>query len=403
MKRKIIPKNKIYVGLILAMALTAIAFMCILIIADLFPAQITVTLLCVLGFIFVLSWIMFCKPKKILQYAGMTLSIICIAIYGMGTYYIGSTYATIKKISSAYEANHQNTADKFDATKDSFNIYLTGIDQWESEKGYDLERSDVNMIVTVCPTTRKILLTSIPRDTYITLPRTGENDKLTHTGIYGVDETLKAIDNFLGINMDCYFKSNFTAVVDIIDAIGGIRVYSDREFVPVTRSWWKVQKGWNDMSGTEALAFARERKAYNDKDSVRVENQQKVVKACIKKMTSSPALLTGYGDILKAASKNMSTDIPSDVFQDLIKMQLSEGGSWNISTQKVVGDYEMDYVASLSKDSKYLVYKPREKSVEEVVSNIKNTMNPSKEEVAKAIAGRNKNTLLNFLKVSGNE
>lgn len=115
-------------------------------------------------------------------------------------------------------------------TEEPFNVYITGIDQWASEKGMDLERSDVNMIVTVNPATKQMLLTSIPRDSYVKLHTAQQMDKLTHTGIYGVDETLNTVSDWLGVDMNYYVKMNFTGAMTIITAMDGIDVYSPVAF-----------------------------------------------------------------------------------------------------------------------------------------------------------------------------
>ena len=226
------------------------------------------------------------------------------------------------------------------------------------------------MIVTVNPVTRRILLTSIPRDAYIKLHTAQQMDKLTHTGVYGVDETINTVQDWLGVDLNYYVKMNFTAVVDVINAIGGVDVYSPKEFVPTKRDWWTVKKGWNHMNGKQALAFARERKAFKGEDSKRVENQQRVVDAILKKLMTSPALLTSYPDILKAASDNMSTNMTSDEMQQVVKMQLADLGIWDIQNQKITGEYDMDYVASLTQSQKFLVYKTKKSSVDECLAAI---------------------------------
>lgn len=366
--------------LILIMALVGIAFMAMLAVVNAFPAGMTIGLVAVLFGLLLITWLMLCRKSLPPRILGVLLSLVFLIIYGVGTYYLGSTYAAFNRMSNTGDEGAISSTGK-NITTESFNVYITGIDQWESEKGLDLERSDVNMIVTVCPNTHKILLTSIPRDTYVPLHRTGDMDKLTHTGIYGVDETINTMEEWLGIDMDYYLKMNFTAVVDVINAIGGVDVYSPVEFVPVKRDWWTVKKGWNHMNGKQALAFARERKAFNSEDSKRVENQQRVVDAIIKKLTTSPAILTRYPDILAAASENMSTNMTNEEMQALVKMQLSDLGEWDVMTQKLIGSYEMDYVASLTQESTFLVYKADQDSKRQIVDTILSIMSPSIAEI----------------------
>ena len=376
---RILPKTP-YAVVILVMALIAAAFMAMLTVVNALPTDMVMPAVGILIGTLILTYILFmCRPR-VLRILGILVAVLYLGVYGLGTYYLGNTYAAMNKLSESSETETRNDQG-LDLTKDAFNIYITGIDQWESEKGYDLERSDVNMIVTVEPQTRRILLTSIPRDAYVPLHRTGTMDKLTHTGIYGVDETLNTVEDWLGVDLNYYVKMNFSAVVDIINAIGGVDVYSPKEFVPVKRSWYTVKKGWNHMNGKEALAFARERKAFNSEDSQRVENQQRVVDAILKKMMTSPALLTSYPDILKAASDNMSTNMSTDDMQTLVRMQLEDLGEWDIEMQKIEGEYDLDYVASLTQESRFQVYKTFPESEQKAKDKIAEVMNPSEEEI----------------------
>ena len=398
---RILPK-KGYAVLFLIMAIVAVAFLAMLTVVNALPAGYTMALIIVMFVLLILAGFLLNRRKKGLRILGVAVAALFLVVYGMGTYYLGHTYAMFSKISSSNESErHAVSADtEIDLANDSYNIYISGIDQWASEKGMDLERSDVNMIATICPKTRKILLTSIPRDSYVKLHTAGQMDKLTHTGVYGIDETLGTVEDWLGIDLNYYVKMNFSAVVDIIDAIGGVDVYSPKEFKPSKRSWWTVKKGWNHMSGKYALAFARERKAFNNEDSQRVENQQRVVDAILTKMMTSPALLTNYPEILKAAGDNMSTNMSTDDMQALVKMQLADLGAWDIESQKIEGEYDMDYVASLTQDQKFQVYKTDPDSVQACLDNINKVMNPTAEELAaveQARAEKQKQAGINYL------
>lgn len=356
------------------MLLLSVFFLVMMILVDAFPRKYILLIIGALLLLIFATNFLFIRDSKKFRMLGLLMAVFFLSSFGLGSYYLANTYAMFQKISSS-EIQAQGIA------KEPFNIYITGIDQWESEKGYDLERSDVNMIVTVSPQTKKILLTSIPRDTYVPLHRTGEMDKLTHTGIYGVDETLNTVEDWLGIEQNYYVKMNFTAVVDIINAMGGIDVYSPVEFTPIKRNWWTVKKGWNHMNGKEALAFARERKFFDGQDDKRVENQQRVVDAILKKAMTSRTILTKYPDILKAASDNMSTNLSPKDMQEIAKMQLEDLGEWDIEKQKIEGEYDLDYVASLAHTNRYSVYRPNEESVEKAKQNIQKIMNPSQKEI----------------------
>ena len=389
-KKTILPTGG-YAVVMIIMLLVALAFMVMLTVVNAFPVSITMSLLGAMAVLLIAAGFLFKRKSKWLRAFGVIVAVFFVGLYGLGTYYLANTFAAFARISEAQESVSEGSGA---LTERSFNIYITGIDQWESEKGKDLERSDVNMIATVCPQTRKILLTSIPRDTYVRLHTAQQMDKLTHTGIYGVEETLGTVEDWLGVPMDYYVKMNFTAVVDIINAIDGVDVYSPKEFVPVKRDWWTVKKGWNHMNGKQALAFARERKAFGSEDSKRVENQQRVVDAILKKLMTSPAILTNYPEILKAASDNMSTNMTSGEMQELVKMQLADMGEWEIDKQKVEGVYDMDYVASLTQEQQFLVYKADDASVEGVKAKIDSVMNPSEAEIEAIEEAKKKETAM---------
>ena len=225
---RIFPENKLYTVLILIMALVAIAFLAMIAVVNAFPANMTMGLVAALFAVLLLAWVLLARRQRPLRVLGLLVALLFLTFYGLGTYYLGTTYAMFARISN--NEAPVKPSEGLDPTQDSFNVYITGIDQWNKEKGLDLERSDVNMIVTVCPQTRKILLTSIPRDAYVELDRVPEMDKLTHTGIYGVDETLKTVEKWLGIDLNYYVKMNFSAVRDVINAMGGVDVYSPVAF-----------------------------------------------------------------------------------------------------------------------------------------------------------------------------
>lgn len=392
---KIFPRKSGYKIALIGMMLLGIAFLIMLALVNAFPIQVLVIFLMLMLLLIFATSLLFANKKRGLRILGICFLMVFVTLYGTGTYYLANAYSMFARISID---ESQSTGKQVDVTKEPFNVYITGIDQWDSEKGYDLERSDVNMIVTVSPKTGKILLTSIPRDSYVPLHKNGAMDKLTHTGIYGVNETIKTVEDWLDVDLSYYVKMNFSAVVKIINAIDGVDVYSSKSFVPTKRCWWTVKKGWNHMNGKEALAFARERKVFEGGDSTRVSNQQKVVKAVIEKVFGSNILLTKYGDIMKIAGESMQTNMPVNAIQAFVKMQLMGLGTWEIDTQKIEGDYAMEYVASLSQKNKYEVYKPKEKSVEKVREKIKKTMNPTKGEIRKRNIEQQKNFIEMFIK-----
>lgn len=223
----------------------------------------------------------------------------------------------------------------------SINILISGSDS-RSNTIQSKTRSDVNMIMTINPNTKTILLTSIPRDYYVQLPNTtGYKDKLTHSGIYGIETTKKTLENLFNIKIDYTIKVGFKSVINIVDLVGGIDVYSDLEFTSHCKDGGAVKtyvkKGMNHFNGAQALSYARERYAYKEGDRHRILNQQQVLEAVIDKITKDKSILLKYEQLLDALSELYITDIPKEIIQELIKNQINDMQKWTIIKQSVNG------------------------------------------------------------------
>lgn len=230
------------------------------------------------------------------------------------------------------------TAKDTKVTEEPFSIFISGIDTYG--KISSVSRGDVNMVATVNPNTHQVLLTSIPRDYYVTLNGIGQKDKLTHAGIYGIDTTIKTVEDLLDMEINYYVKVNFTSLIDLVNALGGVDVYSDYTFTTTenysTSKRYRFTKGYNHVNGEEALAFARERKAFAAGDNQRVKNQQALLTAIIKKACSE-TIITKYSDILASLEGEFDTNMGSDKITNLIKMQIDEMPSWTISSNSLTG------------------------------------------------------------------
>ena len=255
-------------------------------------------------------------------------------------------------------------------TNTPFNVYIAGGDGYGSID-YTFN-TDVNMVATINPTTRKILLTSIPRDYYVNLVGQGPNayDKLTHAGYYGIEESVKTVENLLDIDINYYVKINFSTIEGIVDAIGGVDVYSDYDFYEKAFGKYHFTVGYNHLDGKQALAFARERKSFATGDVQRVKNQQKVVEAIINKVTSSTALISSYDRILDTVSENLDTNMPSKDISRLVKMQLNDMRGWTIESQNAVGTSQMGPTYTFPTLNLYTML-PDEDSVNSLKAKIK--------------------------------
>lgn len=231
-----------------------------------------------------------------------------------------------------------------------FTVYISGIDGWG---GIDaVGRSDVNIIATVNTETKQVLLVSTPRDYFVELPiSNGTRDKLTHAGIYGIDCSKGTLEQLYQVDIDYYFRVNFSGFESIIDALGGIDVYSEYDF---TVSNWHYQVGMNHLDGLSALAFARERYTLPGGDLARGENQMKIIKATLAKCMS-PAVLSHYTELLEHVEGSFQTDLPYDVITALVRLQLKDGGEWNIQTYSVTGTGKSSGTYSIPNMSLYVM------------------------------------------------
>lgn len=244
-----------------------------------------------------------------------------------------------------------------DITSKPFSILISGNDSFGSLD--ETSRSDVDMLVTINPVTSTILMTSIPRDSYVEevcddyACNYGAYDKLTHTGLYGVDTTKDTVENLLGIDINYVFRVNFTSMIDIVDALGGIDI-DVAEGMAVSRFYTNstlegVHEGTNHLDGKRALAYSRERKAYIDGDVQRARNQQQVLQAMFKKATS-PEIITKYTSLLKALTHAFDTNMSTKEITSFIKYQIQAKPSWKFEQYVLKGDNDLQVSPELGSE-----------------------------------------------------
>lgn len=251
------------------------------------------------------------------------------------------------------------------------NVLISGSDTRNSvldQRG----RSDVNIIASINTETHQILLLSTPRDYFVPLD-VGEPDaydKLTHAGIYGMDVLMGTLSNLYGIDLDYYFRVNFTGFVNIIDALGGVDVYSDYDF---SAGGYDYHQGMNTLDGEAALAFARERHSFAQGDRQRGENQMAVIEAVLQKAVS-PSILTSYLSILNSVQDCIDTSVPYEVMAELVRQQLEYGGSWNVESYSVDGSDGRSTTYSMNQELYVMI--PDESTVQEAKEKLAALGNP---------------------------
>lgn len=248
-----------------------------------------------------------------------------------------------------------------------FTVYISGIDTYGEVS--ETSRSDVNIIAVVNPETNQILLVTTPRDYFVPIPgiSNGMNDKLTHAGTYGIDASMATLGALYETDINYYVRLNFTSLIDIVDILGGVDVYSDLAFSTGSDAGYEmeVQEGYNHFNGQQALAFCRERHNLADGDNQRGKNQQAVITAMLKKVLS-PTMLLKANSIINQVSKDVETNVTQGQLNTLIKNQLKTGAEWSIQSVAATGTDGEDYCYSAMDQLLYVLY-PDETVVQEII------------------------------------
>ena len=283
-------------------------------------------------------------------------------------------YESNTRIIASYDITVDKKMDdvNIDVTNTPFVLFINGIDT-RSGKLPARSLSDVNIIMAVNPNTRNILMVAIPRDYYVQLHgTTGLKDKLTHSGTYGgVKNTMATIEDLFDIKLNYYMRMNFNSVINLVDAVGGINLYSDvnYSFTCHTNRSCTFNPGNNFVDGKCALAFARERKSYNTGDRHRGENQEQVISVLFDKITTSSTLINDYSKILKALNGTFETSLDANDITSLVKMQIDDMKKWNINTYNVSGTPASDYTHSYPSQKLSVMY-PNYSTVETAKTKI---------------------------------
>lgn len=258
-----------------------------------------------------------------------------------------------------YAQQQNNISKKINVCEDAFVVLISGIDTYGEIN--TVSRSDVNILAVVNPKQAKILLVSIPRDYYVPIisgtmsiaGADGSMDKLTHSGLFGAECTVHTLENFFDISINYYVRVNFSSVEEIVDALGGITVVSDVAF-------GEFEAGENQCNGEQALAFARNRKSFEEGDRQRGKNQMKVIDAIVKKSTN-PSLNYDYMKIFDMIKDGFEMNFSDEEVKAFLQFQVSNMPSWVVESISVNGSDGHDY--SYFYGSELYVMYPDENSV----------------------------------------
>ncbi len=332
-------RNRLGKLLVFVQGVLTLAVMLLVFVVDMLPIKYVAAIGGVLGILWSIT--LMTQSFRTGRGVGKVYALLIIVVLLLGIGYLWKTNNMLGKLTDGEIFDF--TAD-VNVEEEPFTIYVSGNDSY-GEVTLEDGRSDVNILLTVNPNTRQILMTTTPRDYYVELPL-GEDcwDKLTHAGNYGIDCSMQTLEALYDVEIDYYLRVNFSGFESIVDALGGVDVYSDYAFASLHGAYY-FEQGYNAVDGAAALAFVRERYAFEDGDVQRGKNQMAMIRAIMDK-AMSPALVTGYLGLMDSVSDSFITNMPKGSISDLVKMQLSEGGSWNIVSNSVNGYVSEAYTYS---------------------------------------------------------
>lgn len=284
------------------------------------------------------------------RFLGGFLGLLISALLFVTAFYMYEVRTALNDITDGNEAPElKETAAKVNVSEEPFSVYISGIDVYGDIT--QQSRSDVNIIATVNPKTKQILLVTTPRDYYVEIPGVSEGypDKLTHAGNYGIATSMATLEELYDVNIPFYVRVNFTSVIEMVDTLGGIDVDSELAFTTGEESGvvMDVKEGLNHFNGKEALAFCRERHALADGDNQRGKNQQAVIEAMLKK-AMSPSILIKGPRLIDQVSGNTETNMSTSQLQELVRVQLAGLDGWNVVSVAAEGTSANKYCYSYS-------------------------------------------------------
>ncbi|ASK62709.1 transcriptional regulator LytR [Virgibacillus phasianinus] len=253
------------------------------------------------------------KKRKWPYWVGGIIVLLILAV-GLYLYYlydkVEDTVANMHEpLSRDADPDRQKELESIVKNKKSINVLLLGVDQRE----HDVGRSDTMILMSLNPRTNKMIMVSIPRDTYVEIPRRGM-DKINHAYAFGgTDLSVKTVEKAFDIPVHFYVKVNMEGFKQGIDALGGVTVKNDQAF---SQGGETFKTGSIHLSGEEALKYIRMRKEDPRGDLGRNERQRSVIKAAMDEAASFSSI-TKVSDILSILGGNVTTNLNMDKMQTL--------------------------------------------------------------------------------------
>ena len=212
-------------------------------------------------------------------------------------------------------------------------ILLVGVDKNGNDDNTDFTRTDTIMLISADTKTGEMELMSIPRDSRVKIR--DKFDKVNHAhALGGIELTMQTLRQFLGLDIDYYVQVNYQALINIVDALGGVD-YDVPEGINIHKGKVKINPGPNHLDGNEVMWYLRTRNIYNNGDIGRVNTQQAFVKAMVDEMVKKSKdmnLMTFISNYIKY----VKTNLPMSAMLDLAG-HINSFSSDKMSTHTVPG------------------------------------------------------------------
>ena len=253
----------------------------------------------------------------------------------------------------------------------AMNVLILGSDSRDPDASGS--RADTIMVAHVTTDHKTAQIVSIPRDTWVDIPKTpdgkhgGVKGKINWSFAWGgIPLMVRSVESFTKVRIDHVIVIDFAGFKEVVDAVGGIDIYNERTF---QSSFWEhnnyvFKQGTLHLNGEMALEYARQRKNLPNGDFDRIKNQQKVVKAVLDKATSAgviadPGKLTGF---LRAVAKTITTDKQFDLISTAMDLRGIKSGQIKFMTSPskgtgMVGDQSVVFADTTAAKSLFTALK----------------------------------------------
>lgn len=192
------------------------------------------------------------------------------------------------------------------------NILLLGVDSnGEGTDPFEGTRTDTIILMNIDPRSKSLNAISIPRDSKVYLPGDHGIQKINAAhAIGGIGMTIKTIEDTLGVKIDRYIMVHDQAVKEIVDALGGVDIYVEKNMHYNDYSgklFINLKKGENHLDGKEVIGYLRFRHDAMG-DIGRTQRQQWFLRGLMEEL-KKPETITKLPEIINVANKYIKTNM----------------------------------------------------------------------------------------------